>query len=553
MKKIFYSIISLLFLASDGWAVDGDEVYEGKPFNSIIGQTITLTGTGTLNGLDAIDATTESTLESALDVGGDLSGTVGNAAVSDDSHSHGDSTISDTITVGASGSVNDAAIPSGITRDTEWDTAAEINAATTDADFLTGNQSITLSGDASGSGTTAITVVVADDSHSHTATTLPSHDSITGAGTVDTASEIQGVAMGGDLSGTIGSASESDPDFNAWDKDYADLINTPTIPDSLSDLSDDSTHRLVTDTEKSIWNAKQNALVADTDYLTPSTAASTYEPIKGSDDNYVTDAEKIVIGNTSGTNTGDQTLSGLGGVPTSRSLTINGTAYDLTADRSWTIAPMVYPDSGIALSTGTAWGSSITDNSSNWNTAYGWGNHASAGYLTAVTGSGLDAVFTGASGFLKKTGAATYTLDTSAYLTTVDISTNTNLSGDTEIVLTGDALSIGSAISRDSEWNALHFLTSTSETALSSESNLGALTTGFLLGTVADGTSTVSSVSTAAGINAVTTDHDFLYQDSLHIPFYKSDSTLDTISLTSDSKIPFYKSTGVASNIPLTS
>ena len=26
----------------------------------------------------------------------------------------------------------------------------------------------------------------------------------------------------------------------------------------------------------------------------------------------------------------------------------------------------------------------ITDNSSNWNTAHGWGNHASQGYLTAV-------------------------------------------------------------------------------------------------------------------------------------------------------------------------
>jgi hypothetical protein len=34
------------------------------------------------------------------------------------------------------------------------------------------------------------------------------------------------------------------------------------------------------------------------------------EPLKGSDDNYVTDAEKVVIGNTSGTNTGDQDISG---------------------------------------------------------------------------------------------------------------------------------------------------------------------------------------------------------------------------------------------------
>jgi len=46
---------------------------------------------------------------------------------------------------------------------------------------------------------------------------------------------------------------------------------------------------------------------------------------------------------------------------------------------------MVYPGAGIALSTGSAWGASITNNSSNWNTAYGWGNHASAGYLTSLT------------------------------------------------------------------------------------------------------------------------------------------------------------------------
>jgi hypothetical protein len=91
---------------------------------------------------------------------------------------------------------------------------------------------------------------------------------------------------------------------------YNNLDDLPTIPDELSDLSDDSTHRLVTDTEKSTWNAKQDALVADTDYLMPGTASSTYEPLKGADDNYVTDAEKIVIGNTSGTNSGDQDLSG---------------------------------------------------------------------------------------------------------------------------------------------------------------------------------------------------------------------------------------------------
>ena len=89
------------------------------------------------------------------------------------------------------------------------------------------------------------------------------------------------------------------------------------------------------------------------------------------------------------------TLSSLGGVPTTRTITINGTALDLSADRSFTINSMVYPGAGIAVSTGTAWGTSITDNSSNWNTAYGWGNHASAGYLTTSSATSTYVSLTG--------------------------------------------------------------------------------------------------------------------------------------------------------------
>jgi len=100
------------------------------------------------------------------------------------------------------------------------------------------------------------------------------------------------------------------------------------------------------------------------------------------------------------------TLSGLGGVPTSRTLTINGTSYDLSADRSWTINSMVYPSAGIAVSTGTAWATSITDNSTNWNTAYGWGNHASAGYLTTSAAASIYLTQTNASNtYVSLTGA----------------------------------------------------------------------------------------------------------------------------------------------------
>jgi hypothetical protein len=69
-----------------------------------------------------------------------------------------------------------------------------------------------------------------------------------------------------------------------------------------------------------------------------------------------------------------------GQVLQSRTLTINGVTYDLSANRSWTIDSMVYPSAGIALSSGSGWGTSIVNNSANWDTAFGWGNHALGGY-----------------------------------------------------------------------------------------------------------------------------------------------------------------------------
>lgn len=46
---------------------------------------------------------------------------------------------------------------------------------------------------------------------------------------------------------------------------YSSLSGTPTIPDELADLSDDSTHRTVTDTEKSTWNGKTDLATVKTD------------------------------------------------------------------------------------------------------------------------------------------------------------------------------------------------------------------------------------------------------------------------------------------------
>ena len=53
----------------------------------------------------------------------------------------------------------------------------------------------------------------------------------------------------------------------------------------------------------------------------------------------------------------------------------------------------------------------ITDNSSNWNTAFGWGNHATAGYIA-------DSDFS-SNGFMKRTGAGTYTVDGSSFISDI--------------------------------------------------------------------------------------------------------------------------------------
>lgn len=151
-----------------------------------------------------------------------------------------------------------------------------------------------------------------------------------------------------------------------------------------------------------------NQLVASQSYVT--TALSSYA-LSSSLSSYVPTSRTITINGTTldlsanrtftiaaglssfNTRTGDVTLTssdvttalGFTPVTNARTITINGTAYDLSANREWNITSMIYPAAGIALSTGSAWGTSITNNSANWNTAFGWGNHASAGYLTGIT------------------------------------------------------------------------------------------------------------------------------------------------------------------------
>lgn len=80
----------------------------------------------------------------------------------------------------------------------------------------------------------------------------------------DLASEVQ--TSLGKADTALQSYTETDPTVPSWAKqstkptytasEVGALPNDTPIPDSLSDLSEDSTHRTVTDTEKSTWNSK---------------------------------------------------------------------------------------------------------------------------------------------------------------------------------------------------------------------------------------------------------------------------------------------------------
>lgn len=94
---------------------------------------------------------------------------------------------------------------------------------------------------------------------------------------------------------------------------------------------------------------------------------------------------------------GIDAVCGFTPVPTTRTLTINGTSYDLSANRTWSVGTVT--SVGLSVPTGLSVANSpvtgsgtlavtftagysipTTSSQSNWDTAYGWGNHASAGY-----------------------------------------------------------------------------------------------------------------------------------------------------------------------------
>ena len=104
-----------------------------------------------------------------------------------------------------------------------------------------------------------------------------------------------------------------------WTIDNLAVDNAKISDVDGSKVTQSASYRLVTDTEKSTWNGKltpnapitgatKTKITYDTNGLVTSGAdASTADISDSLNKRYVTDSQLVVIGNTSGTNTGDQT------------------------------------------------------------------------------------------------------------------------------------------------------------------------------------------------------------------------------------------------------
>ena len=116
--------------------------------------------------------------------------------------------------------------------------------------------------------------------------------------------------------------------------------NSSGIATNVTDIATNTSGIATNVTDIATKITGNNAIIAGTNtkitydtkgLVTAGSAATTADIDASTNRNYVTDAEATVIGNTSGTNTGDQTLSGLGGVAGNSAITA-GTNTKITYD-----------------------------------------------------------------------------------------------------------------------------------------------------------------------------------------------------------------------------
>ena len=297
-----------------------------------------------------------------------------------------------TLTIGENphSSDNTSKIPS-----TSW-----IRTYVTGLSYLTGNQSITVSGDATGSGTTAITLTLANTAvtpGTYGSTTLVPVVTVDSKGritSVTTAAISGSLTFTGDVtgSGTTGTSTgltlaASGVTAGTYTKVTVDSKGRVTVGANASttDISE-GTNLYYTDTRVGTYltansYATQSYVGTQIANLVAS-APATLDTLNelsvalGNDPNFATSVATSI-------GTKQAQLNGTGFVK------VVGTtvSYDNnTYLTSFTETDPTVPSHVKSIT---------TTEKANWNTAYGWGNHASGGYLTSATAATTYASLTG--------------------------------------------------------------------------------------------------------------------------------------------------------------
>ena len=121
---------------------------------------------------------------------------------------------------------------------------------------------------------------------------------------------------GSPISGAVDSVNGKTGTVVLTASDVSALPDSTEIPDSLSDLSDDSTHRLVTDTEKSTWNGKSTVSVTQVQttgtkiatVTVDGTGTDLYAPTGGGGGSVNNAYKNVKVGSTTITASGEDTL-----------------------------------------------------------------------------------------------------------------------------------------------------------------------------------------------------------------------------------------------------
>jgi hypothetical protein len=169
---------------------------------------------------------------------------------------------------------------------------------------------------------------------------------------------------------------------------------------------------------------------------------------------------------------------------------------------------MTYPDAGIALSAGSAWDTSIVNNSANWNTAYGWGNWATQGFETQAQASSSFSLLTHDHSTLYDIlGQATSTL---ASHTTAYNHDNFLVNGSIDTIAELNAILTGEDVASTSGTYAN--LTAGAATALAADPT-DCSTGQFAIAIAANGNLTCAATSTFGNMNALSDNTWTLHND----------------------------------------